>query len=333
MKQTFDLVSHFFALLPLAVLWEPARSNDRKSQILFVFLLVATICSVIYHAVSDPKGTLHTIDRFTSCTIIVLTFWLYIDDLWRWSFGAIIVVLLFVLLEANKVIDSMVIEGLVLFLVLFALCIYFAQLCSVSSDDRKYNRKYNLKDPFFGSFFLTQILAIYFFVEDINPYYHSLWHLFAFVSLGSVITHTLKSQGFEKEVAMFYLLGSLPSRLFISWIFIDWHKGEGVYVGSVFTFLALFMIIGCCVKDPSGMMTTRRKRTVIKGAVTYSIIVGLLFSENIGAAGWLLFGDTIISAGLWLQEKASWFQGKASGDKKTYMKVKTPTLKLHNMVF
>ena len=92
MKQTFALVSHFFALLPLAVLFSSVHRGDwstfetKISSFLFVFLWFVVGCSVAYHAVDEAFESyhaLHAIDRFTSSTIIILTFWLYVDHLKR----------------------------------------------------------------------------------------------------------------------------------------------------------------------------------------------------------------------------------------------------------
>ena len=92
-------------------------------------------------------------------------------------------------------------------------------------------RRFNMKDPFFFSFFLTQLLAVLFFLWD-EPYMHSLWHLFAFVSLGSVIVHSGNTETDEREKLIFYCLSSLPSRFFIAWIFMDWESGDGGLVDA-----------------------------------------------------------------------------------------------------
>lgn len=327
MKQTFDLVSHFFALLPWVVLFQ--KREKEIPRILLYFLSVAVLASLAYHSVDAGfwYDVLHPIDRFFSCSLILLTFWLYIDN-WRYtSMVVIFLMLVFVCLEAAKVVDDMVVEGVLLVFVLNAIIVYF---CERSKG--KNLRKNNLKDPFFGSFFITQILAVIFFIVDTAPYYHSLWHLFAFVSLASVLTHSgTTSIDNETDTRLFYLLGSLPSRLFIAWIFIDWESGDGSYVGWVFAFLAVFMFVGLISSlfSQESWTTPRRQMTSALGCVAYFGMAGFLFSGNIYVAGWIFVGSTAASAGLWGWEKRTSLN--VCVKKKKYKKV--PTLQLNNMVF
>lgn len=352
MKQTFDLVSHFFALLPLSVLW--INLKNLRSKILFIFLIVATVCSIVYHSIDKTHASfhaLHTIDRFTSCTIIILTFWLYIDKYWYGTLICVAFVLFFVLLEAENIINDLVLEGLVSIQVILALVIFVYE----GYEDNFKKPVYNVKDPFFGSFFLTQSLAIFFFLQDTPPYYHSLWHLFAFTSLGSVIAHSSKTSEdtvndyVSKNKALFYWIGSLPCRLFISWILIDLHSGEGSYIALVFLLIAMLMLPGFVFTVASytkyfeysprmqrqyvywkGIMNDRRMVTMTKGTLTYFTIAGLLFAGFIGAAGWVLLIDTVLSACIW------WWKATTDVTTKSntivYKKIK-PTLQLDKLVF
>lgn len=362
MKQTFDLVSHFFALLPLAVLSSSISLSKcdyetKLSAVLFIFLIIAVVCSVAYHSFDDTCdcfAALHAIDRFTSSTIVILTFWLYIDRIKMYTGIAIFSIFILVILEAYEVISGLTIEIYVGMLIVIAISIFVLKWSErydylKQEDDRK--RMYDLKDPFFGSFFLTQILAVVFFMIDVDPYYHSLWHLFAFVSLGSVLIHSLPGQDLKYGkysrgfyVALIYWLGSLPSRFFISAIFIHMEKGDGWPIAIVFVIFTLTMLGGAlmiCLEKYNYMrknsvvvklpnLETRRKWTMLKGAITYSIITVLLFLDMIAAAGYLLGADTILSAIIWLIYKNS--------SKDMYSRVPPvpqdkSSLKLNNMVF
>ncbi len=365
MKQTFDLVSHFFALLPTVVLlstiYETKKEIERTSEesernlkereknlsiVILSALIFAVIFSLFYHSVDsthDWYDALHAIDRFTSSAIILLTFWLYIDRFKNWITVIVLaIVLIFVLLEALLDFPALAVEGIVLGFVLIAIVIFSCKKYRCLKRDENRERIYTFKDPFFLSFFLTQILAIIFFAVDTEPYFHSLWHLFAFISLGSVLIHSLpedetnKYGGCTQEyfIALTYWLGSLPSRLFISWIFIHMGEGEGWPLGVVFLLLWLPMVYG--VYEAKYSKTTRRKITIIKGAVTYLIIAIFLFAQMIGVAGWILFGDTILSALVWV------YYEKEDLSKITYTPFYNykgtrsefrPTLKLNNMVF
>ena len=372
MKQTFDLVSHFFALLPIAVLsstiYETKKEIERTLQeserklkereknlciVILVALIIAVGCSIAYHCVDDTfesYDTLHAIDRFTSSAIILLTFWLYIDRFENWiTIIVLAIVLIFVLLEASVDFPALAVEGIVFGLVLIAIVIFWLKWNNCGQKyggkfkylkrDENRTRIYNLLDPFFLSFFLTQILAIVFFAVDTEPYFHSLWHLFAFISLGSVLIHSLpedepnKYGGCTDEyfVALTYWLGSLPSRLFISWIFIHMGEGEGWPLGIVFSLLWLPMVYGLR-KLWDNEMIERRKITIIKGAVTYLIIAIFLFAQMIGVAGWILFGDTLASALIWVYYR---YKEKNPQIKYEFVDIndKRPTLKLNNMVF
>lgn len=382
MKQTFDLVSHFFALLPIAVLSSTINKDKSGSgKILLGALIIAVSCSIAYHSVgktSESYHTLHMIDRFTSSAIMLLTFWLYIDRFQNWiTLLVLLVVLVFVILESYFGLAAVAVEGIVLSLVIIAVVIFGLRIKNIGdrlklkedfkiyfNRDENRTKIYNLSDPFFLSFFSTQILAIVFFVVDTKPYFHSLWHVFAFISLGSVLIHSLPEDanntnlygGCTNEyfVALTYWLGSLPSRLFVSWIFIHMENGEDWPspsnstdyspspsnstqnstgpLGLIFVSLCLIMGFGLWKARDYKMMTLRRKITSVKGTVVYFIIACFLFTQMIGAAGWTLFGDTLVSAAIWVYFK-KFNKQELVGSFGTLQKGETPTLKLNNMVF
>lgn len=346
MKQAFDLVSHFFASLPISVLISTIKNTGSDSEkILLIALIIAVGCSLAYHSVDstfESYDYLHAIDRFTSSAIILLTFWLYIDRFENWiTIIVLVMVLVFVLLEARYDFPALAVEGIVLGLVIIAIVVFILKKYGILEQDEKRKRIYRLRDPFFLSFFLTQILAIVFFAVDTDPYFHSLWHLFAFISLGSVLIHSLpedeknKYGGCTKEyfVDLTYWLGSLPSRLFISWIFIHMGEGEGWPLGIVFLCLWLIMVGGLCKKKNPEMMTERRKYTMKKGAVTYLCMFSFLFAQMIGAAGWILLGDTILSAFIWVYYKQKQAREPFYSPVPRNKELRNPTLNLNNMVF
>ena len=361
MKQTFDLVSHFFALLPIAVLTSTLYKGNwtsyetKFSLFLLVFLIIASGCSIAYHSVdktSESFNALHAIDRFTSSTIIILTFWLYIDHIKIPTAIAVLVIFIFVILEGVKVVESVWVEGVLLFLVLIALVVFLLRKCNRCERESGRKRIYELKDPFFGTFFLTQVLAVVFFLADVDPYYHSLWHVFAFISLGSVLIHSLPGEDnnygqYSRQfyVALLYWLGSLPSRLFISWIFIHMGKGKGWHLAIVFLIFTVPMLLGLIFiwfkKYPSieksvmvnfpKMMNTRHKITIVKGSITYLTITILLFTGSVYAAGLVLLIDTLLSGSVWLVDK--FYQDKGYTRVTTKPEITQAALNLNNMVF
>lgn len=339
MKQTFDLVSHFFALLPIAVLCQSKKEIIHK--IILIFLCFAVFTSFIYHTM-DPTSSnynfYHTVDRFFSCSLVLLTFWLYIDHYKKSSVVVIAIMLVFVLLEAYNVVSDIVVESVLFFFVVLAIWIFLRELVNFAKqkentpESKNTPKKYRLKDPFFGSFFITQILAVFFFLMDTPPYYHSLWHLFAFVSLASVLKHYDSEENSESDTALFYLLGSLPSRLFIAWIFIDWHEGEGFYVALVFSLLVLLLFIGL-VSQGKQKMTIRRRRTSALSLVAYFCMAISLFYDKIYVAGWILLCSTLVSGILWGLENLEKLKKRFSRENNYKLVSPSPTLQLNNMVF
>ena len=337
MKQTFDLVSHFFALLPLAALGlrigKPKQFDKPfyRDASLFFFLLATVSVSLWYHSyrVDDPERAVsHSVDLFFSSAIVAITFLLYVDHEFYPTVASLCLIAGLVYWEHDT--DSMVPEILryiVIGLIIAAAVYFFLKERKTNLEDRRFN----MKDPYFISFFLTQCLAIIFFLVDTHPYYHSLWHLFAFVSLASVITHSGgNSVKNTMDTKLFYLLGSLPSRLFIAWIFIDWERGDGYYVGLLFLTLSIVMLFGF-VKF-TDKMSLRRWWTSLIGVNGYFVISMLLFGGWIAEAGWILILCTVVSFALWVMEDFKYFE-----DRSKYEPVQTkpypPTLELNNLVF
>jgi hypothetical protein len=162
--------------------------------------------------------------------------------------------------------------------------------------------RFNYKEVYFLAFFVTQVIAIFFFLYDREPYSHSFWHLFAYTSLGSVIAHcrSLKSET-PKTVEdkrmnriLFYWLGSLPSRVYISLVLMDW--GSTTDERALPVALTFLLLAG-------SMVANRKSEHARNKALAYSIIAGVLFfGDKLELAGGILLADTCLSAISWLRD-------------------------------
>lgn len=285
MKRNFDLVSHFFALMPLVILIRNIMNSQKviRDLVLAVFLTSAVGTSIWYHSFeSTGVGYVdaQSVDHFFSASLVAITFLLYVDHYYWPTILSVIVIGILVWFEHESKNNMPRYMFLALIIVVSIYLFY---------RERKKNtkeRRFNMKDPFFFSFFFTQLLAVLFFLWD-EPYMHSLWHLFAFVSLGSVIVHSGNTETDEIEKLIFYCLSSLPSRFFISWIFMDWESGDGGLVGTVFLLLSLSMGWGFYKK---------RRLYLCKGCLSYLVISILLYAKLMYGAGCVFVGDTFVSA-------------------------------------
>ena len=207
----FDLASHLFAALPLYMAYATGQSY------LLYFTIITTIISLVYH--SDENNISLHLDEFASCALIVVTFMTYVNDVYKPTYIALGLLLVVVLIDFYADLDIInFYVGLVAFI---ALLIFFYERRTV----KEMPQRLKVKDAYFISFVVTQCMAVAFFLWDKDPYAHSLWHLFAFVSLGSAIAHIHeKDEDVKRKV--FYVLGSIPSRLFISAILIHWTTAE-----------------------------------------------------------------------------------------------------------
>lgn len=287
MSGSFDSVSHFFAAMPLVILIRNImnRQKDRVRDIVLAIFLICTVgTSVWYHSFDSTDSgyaDAQSVDHFFSASLIAITFLLYVDHYYWPTFLSLVVIGILVGFEHESKDNVPRYVFLSLIIVTSIYLFYREKKKSISKE-----RRFNMKDPFFFSFFFTQILAVVFFLWD-EPYMHSLWHLFAFVSLGSVIVHSGNRETDDTERLIFYCLSSLPSRFFIAWIFIDWDSGDGDLIGTVFLLLSLSMWWG---------FYRKRQIYLLKGSLMYFLISILLYAQQMHTAGWVFVIDTAASA-------------------------------------
>jgi hypothetical protein len=187
-------------------------------------------------------------------------------------------------------------------------------------------QRLNVKDTYFISFTCTQLIALAFFFWDKDPYAHSLWHLFAFVSLGSAIAHIHENDDDVKRNA-FYILGSIPSRLFVSAILIHWSTANHptnlpVVLGTYA--LALVMLF----KPIRDLWKGGRNYFLLLHGMSYIVIALFLTMEienNALIAGVWLILDTLLSLYFWYN------RGKVIKTETQPQKYKK--LQLHNLRF
>ena len=284
----FDLASHLFAALPLYMAY------TTKQMYLLYFTLVTTVISIVYHS-NENNLSLH-LDEFASCALIVVTFMTYVNDVYRPTYVALGFLFVVVLIDFYS--DMNLINFYVGFTVFVAMVIFFYERQTLQETPQRLK----VRDAYFVSFVATQIMAVAFFLWDKDPYAHSLWHLFAFVSLGSAIAHIHENDDDVKR-KVFYVLGSIPSRLFISAILIDWSTADQPYnipvaIGTLL--LALILLV-----KPVRRMFKGDYFLLLHG-ISYIIIALFLFlhmENNARIAGVWLIVDTIISGYMWYRKK------------------------------
>ena len=282
----FDLASHLFAALPIYMAYVTGQSY------LLYFTVVTTIISLVYH--SDENNISLHLDEFASCALIVVTFMTYVNDVYKPTYVALGLLLVVVLIDYYAEMD--IINFYVGLTVFVALLIFFYERRTV----KEMPQRLNMKDAYFISFITTQMIAVAFFLWDKDPYAHSLWHLFAFVSLGSAIAHIHENDEDVKR-KVFYVLGSIPSRLFISAILIHWSTAENpnnlpVAVGTLI--LAAVLLI----KPVRDMWKGDRSYFLLLHGLSYIAIAVFLFVHmeyNALIAGVWLILDTIVSFYMW----------------------------------
>lgn len=282
----FDLASHLFAALPLYMAY------TTKQMYLFYFTVITTVISLIYH-LDENNISLH-LDEFASCALIVVTFMTYVNELYNPTYIALGLLLVVVIVDYATELD--IINYFVGSVVFVAVLIFMYERRTVTQVPQRLN----INDVYFMSFLITQSIAVAFFLWDKDPYAHSLWHLFAFVSLGSAIAHIHENdQDLKRKV--FYILGSIPSRLFISAILIDWtstKNPENVPV-AIGTLVLAAVLLAKPIKDIWG--GERNFLSLLHG-MSYIAIATFIFSDmdnNAVFAGFWLVLDTAVSGYVW----------------------------------
>ena len=278
----FDLVSHVFAALPMYMAYV-----TNQTYLLF-FTLCAAVISFVYH-LDENKVSLH-LDEFASCALIVVTLMTYVNQVYKLTYlalGLLFVVVLIDYLTSIYIVNYYV--GTVAFV---AVLIFLYERHTIKDMPQRLK----VKDAYFVSFLFTQILAVSFFLWDKDPYAHSLWHLFAFVSLASAIAHIHENDEDTKR-KVFYILGSIPSRLFISAILIHWKNARDTVPVAVGTLLLALVMLAKPARD---MWRGGRDTWTLLHGLSYTVIAVFLFMHNnTFIAGIWLLTDTAVSAYMW----------------------------------
>ena len=307
----FDMVSHLFAVLPMYMAYVTNQMH------LLYFTVFTTIISLVYH--SDENSISLHLDEFASCALIIVTFMTYVNDVYKPTYIAITLLLAVVIIDYYAELD--IINFFVGLTVFIAMIIFFYERHTLQETPQRLK----IKDAYFISFISTQIIAVAFFLWDKDPYAHSLWHLFAFVSLGSAIAHIHENDEDVKR-KVFYVLGSIPSRLFIASILIHWSTAEHptnlpVAIGT----LALALVL--LAKPVRDMWKGDWDYFLLLHGNSYIIIAIFLFihmEHNAMIAGLWLILDTIVSGYMWYN------RGKVTKEIQT---PKYKKLQLHNLRF
>lgn len=287
MTNWFDVVSHIFALLPISL------SFYYSQYIILVFMSLATIVSIIYHY-DETNQEFHYLDHFFSSGLISLTFLLYLEHAYKLTAVVLTCLAGFALIEYLNDVNIIVWFVGVVALASIAMFIYEKHFKKNKSP------RFNYKEVYFLAFFFTQLIAIFFFLWDREPYSHSFWHLFAYTSLGSVIAHcgslnseipkTTEDKKFER--ILFYWLASIPSRVYIAYVLMHWGittDENALPIAATFLLLALSMV------------ANRKSQHARNKALAYSIIAGILFfGDKLELAGGILLADTALSAVDWM---------------------------------
>lgn len=291
MTNWFDVGTHFFALLPISI------SVYYKEYLILVFMVLATGVSITYHA-DTSNEEFHYLDHFFSSGLISLTFLLYLEH--RYKLTAVVLACLAGFAVVEYLNDINIITWFVGAVALGSVGLFIYE----KFYKKNKSSRFDYKDFYFIGFFFTQVLAIFFFLWDKEPYSHSFWHLFAYTSLGSVLSHcgSLRSQtpktddDWKFDRIVFYWLGSIPSRLYIAYVLIDWGlttQANALPIGITFVLLG------------ASMVANRKSEHARNKALAYSIIGGILFfGDQLKLAGGILIADTVLSAIQWLKKNA-----------------------------
>jgi hypothetical protein len=279
-------------------------------------MTLATIVSIVYHY-DESNDELHYLDHFFSSGLISVTFLLYLEHAYKLT--AVVLVCLAGFAVVEYINDLNIITWFVGVVALGSVALF------VYEKFFKQNKssRFNYREIYFISFFFTQLIAIFFFLWDKDPYSHSFWHLFAYTSLGSVVAHcgslktpkTTEDKTFER--ILFYWLASIPSRVYIAIVLMDWGSTtdeNALPIGITFLLLA------------GSMVANRKSEHARNKALAYSIIAGVLFfGDKLELAGGILLADTSMSSINWLRVN-DWSAKKVA--EKKYEPVNTEAVKI-----
>lgn len=280
----FDLVSHFFALLPIYLTYA------YRLPYLLVLSVFTVLVSLLHHWY--PENNLFThIDEFFASSLIFITFLVYIENAYVFASASVFLLLFVVYFDVFVDIDLVTIfVGLVVF------CSFFMFAYDREIRHAK-NKVYDIWNAYFISFLSTQALAIGFYLwgaYDVDePYAHAFWHVFAFVSFASLVVHISENPNETLNRVLFYWLGSIPSRLFISWVFIDWGKASWDSRAPVVVIFLLLAVPIVLRRSPELFSL----ETAV--GVLYVIVNALIIAGLMSAAGWVLLSSTCVSSAAW----------------------------------
>ena len=317
MTNWFDVFSHIFAVLPISL------SFYYSEYLILVFMLLATTVSIIYHF-DETIEEMHYLDHFFSSGLISLTFLLYLEHAYKLTAVVLVCLAGFALIEYIN--DVNIITWFVGVVALGSIALFIYE----KHFKKNKSPRFNYREIYFIAFFVTQMIAIFFFLWDKDPYSHSFWHLFAYVSLGSVISHcgSLKdvpktAENKKVERILFYWLASIPSRVYIAVVLMDWGfttDENAIPIGITFLLLA------------GSMVANRKSEHARNKALAYSVIAGVLFfGDKLELAGGILLADTSLSAVSWLRD--NYWDTPAKVEKKIEPEYAIDKIELANLVF
>jgi len=317
MTNWFDVVSHIFAALPISL------SVYYSQYFILVFMILATAVSLIYHY-DESIEEMHYLDHFFSSGLISITFLFYLEH--RYKLTAAVMACLAGFAVVEYVNDINIIIWFVGVVALGSIGLFIYE----KFYKKNKSRRFNYMEIYFIAFFFTQIIAIFFFLWDKDPYSHSFWHLFAYTSLGSVISHCGSPKDVPKTIddkkierILFYWLASLPSRVYIAYVLMDWGSTtdeNSLPIGITFLLLA------------GSMVANRKSEHARNKALAYSVIAGVLFfGDKLELAGGILLADTCLSAVSWLRD--NYWNTPAKVEKKIEPEYAIDKIELANLVF
>ena len=282
----FDIVSHYAALLPIALAYVYGF------DFLALITTVTVLMSLTHHA--DPENDIWAcVDIFFSSSLVLIAYFVYIVNVRLVFVTPVLTFLLFVtLMSVFTRID--IVTYFMAFLILCAATsfTYERQVKKNTGD------LYNVGNAYFISFVANQILAVYFYLkagyDDNDKYSHSFWHIFAFTAFASLIVHISPERRRELDKTLFYWLGSVPCRLFISWVFLDWGETESVQSAPIlFIFILITMVI---LGGVSKMVSDREFLSFrILNILLYATICYFIGYGDMETAGYLLLCTLVVS--------------------------------------
>lgn len=279
----FNVASHFFAILPITLAYA------YELTYLFVLSLFTVTVSIAHH-VYEENSVLTHIDEFFASALIFVAILVYIENAYMTAGASLILLGIIVYIDFFVDLDVVTIfVGVVLFSSFFAFA-YEREFKHLKT------KAYDIYSPYFISFVATQAAAAGFYLwaayDTEEKYAHAFWHVLAFVSFASLIAHVSTRADEYLNRVLFYWLGSIPCRVFIAWVFIDWAKASWVSRVPVLILFTLLVI----------PIAIRGMRFFLINILYIAMLVCIVAGE-MRAAGWLLLSSTVVSAISWCNKQ------------------------------